>query len=302
MSVTSYDFVIAFFLIAVGAFLIEVVIRWKHVTHRKLAVAVTAVLAVCWFLVFYGSFVEPRFLTTKSYAVALDRAATHSFTAAVIGDFEVGPYKGEAWVREVVDRTNAQHPDAVFLMGDYVADNPALASELQPLQELHAPLGVFAVLGNHEGGHGDAEAVANALTSFGVTVLRNETTRLSVNGTRIILAGVDDMDTTGDPQATLDGLSADDRVILLAHTPDVLLSPDAQLADLVLAGHTHGGQIRLPFIGPVLPIPDKLGNRYDMGTFTYQSTPLFITPGVGESGPRARLFDPPEISLLTIEF
>ncbi len=302
MSVSSYDFVIVFFLIAVGAFLIEVAVEWKRVSHKRLASALASVLAIGWILLFYGSFVEPRLLTTKITTVSLTPQPMHGMTAAVIGDFEVGPYKGEAWVREVVERSNAKKPDVVFLLGDYVAEDPALASELQPLRDLTAPIGVFAVLGNHEGGRGDAEAVEQALASYGITVLRNETARLTVGETRLVLAGVDDLDTNGSVDETVKGLTPDELVILLAHSPDVVLSPASQVADLVLAAHTHGGQIRLPFIGPLTAIPDALGNAYDMGRFDYQGIPLFITPGVGESGPRARLFDPPQISFLQINF
>ena len=91
-------------------------------------------------------------------------------------------------------------------------------------------------------------------------------------------------------------------IILIAHNPDAILYSNADRADLVIAGHTHGGQIRLPWIGSIARIPTILGNDYDKGLFEYGDQQLFITSGVSETGPRARLFNPPVISVLTISF
>jgi predicted MPP superfamily phosphohydrolase len=88
--------------------------------------------------------------------------------------------------------------------------------------------------------------------------------------------------------------------IVLSHTPDIILKNIAS-ADLILSGHTHGGQIRLPGIGAIPEIPTFLGRQYDEGLFNLGDQQLFITRGVGESGTRARLFCPPEISILTID-
>jgi predicted MPP superfamily phosphohydrolase len=91
--------------------------------------------------------------------------------------------------------------------------------------------------------------------------------------------------------------------ILLAHNPDVILDEESTAANLVIAAHTHGGQIRLPFLGSLAPIPTKLGRAFDRGWFSLQEgRALFITTGVGESGVRARLFVPPQIDVLTVHW
>jgi predicted MPP superfamily phosphohydrolase len=90
--------------------------------------------------------------------------------------------------------------------------------------------------------------------------------------------------------------------ILLTHIPDVILDEPSTKADLIICGHTHGGQIRLPFIGPLHPIPDELGKAYDQGIFTLKNGSLLaITHGIGETMARARLFCPPEIMVLHIQ-
>ena len=116
------------------------------------------------------------------------------------------------------------------------------------------------------------------------------------------MAGIDDIWFGGSSKAALDGLTDEDMVILLAHNPDAVLFSETKVADLILSGHTHGGQIRLPLVGSLAHIPTVLGNTYDKGLFSLKDQWLFITSGVGEIGPRARLFNPPEIVLLNIVF
>ena len=89
-------------------------------------------------------------------------------------------------------------------------------------------------------------------------------------------------------------------VILVSHNADIVGRAEKLGIDLVLAGHTHGGQVRLPFFGAVPKIPHRLGNHYDRGLFQFGETKLFITSGLGETGPRARLLVPPEVALLEI--
>ncbi|HSD12490.1 MAG TPA: metallophosphoesterase, partial [Patescibacteria group bacterium] len=126
---------------------------------------------------------------------------------------------------------------------------------------------------------------------------------IAVDGAEIRLAGLDDV-RYGHPDidAALSGIAPGTPTILIVHNPDAASLAEARGVDLVLAGHTHGGQIRLPLLGPVPHMPITIGQQFDKGLFFYGPSRLFITSGVGESGPRARLFDPPEISLLRVTF
>lgn len=272
------------------------------------AAACTAVLA-------YGTFVEPQLLTVTRANVPMPLHAP--LKVAVLSDLHVGPYKGAAFIRRAVDRTNALMPDIVLLAGDYlladVADASA-AQDLAPLKDLHPVVGTFAVLGNHDHGlyrtlfglsdvqRDPSPDVRDILGDLGIQLLDNQNVVLEFGVDRLAVAGVDDRWVpTSDVGKALEGIPENVPVILLAHNPDVLLDPRSASASLIVAGHTHGGQVRLPWIGPVPKLPTRLGRVFDQGLFGVgPHTTLAITRGIGESGPRVRLFAPPEIMLLQL--
>lgn len=254
-------------------------------------------LTVAW-----GSFVEPHRLVSRPYVVALSDAPTERVRIAVLSDIHVGPYTKEAFVRRVVARTNLERPDLILLAGDFVSGHVDEVALLSSLRELRAPFGVFAVTGNHDYGVGAEEAVVDALQGP-IHFLRNASVTLTPHGVPLTLVGVEDIWYADDLSQALEDVGDETfPLLLLSHNPDIVLDPLAARADLVVAGHTHGGQIRLPFLGPVPPLPTKLGRAFDRGLKYFDALPIFITPGLGESGPRARLFNPPEISIVTVEW
>lgn len=262
-------------------------------------------------LTLYGSFIEPHVLVTTKQRIPFP--GDQSLRIAVVTDFHVGPYKGARFVARVVERVNALAPDIVVMPGDFIYDEAALLSALEPLKDLRAPLGVFATLGNHDYGlHGSlfdprfrgidrSSEVTAMLMSHNVTVLENEHRVVTHDGQRIVVAGVKDT-WVADANVALALKDADPAlpVILLSHNPEIILDEATRHVHIVISCHTHGGQLRLPFIGPIGPVPTKLGRAYDQGIFPFgDHGHLVITRGVGESSPRARLFAPPEIMLLT---
>ncbi len=261
----------------------------------------------------YGSFIEPHILITREFAVRLP--VSQSLKIAVISDLHVGPYKGRSWVARVVQQVNAQLPDIVLIPGDFLFDASADVTDLEPLRDLRAPLGVFAVDGNHDSGHylhlngqpygaDDRRSDLNAyLTGLGVNVLENTHRILPLLNGSVAIAGVKDIwSKDSDLAATLRGIPETVPTILVSHHPDVIIDPHSQAAGLIVAGHTHGGQFRLPFYGPIPHLPTMLGQAYDQGTFALDSThTLAITRGVGETLARARLFAWPEVMVLRIE-
>lgn len=281
-------------------------------------VFVIVLASAAWLVIFYGSFIEPQLIITTNQAIKLGASvsATSTLRAAVLSDFHVGPYKKEPYLRRVVATTMAQHPDIVFILGDNIFDDISYIKYLSPLKDLKAPLGVFAVLGNHDYGEigylrGEtmetrARAVRETLENFDIKVLINQGTKVQAGGKDFYLLGLDEIWTgrASLPKAlkNLETIEAPHPSILLAHNADIVREAEKYGIDLVVAGHTHGGQIRLPLIGSVPKIPHRLGNKYDRGLFSFGKTRLFITSGVGESGPRARLFVPPEVAMLEIQF
>ena len=260
----------------------------------------------------FGSFVEPQLITVRHEQIEITPNPSRVLHAVLISDTHVGPYKGERFFMRVVDTITEIHPDIIFVAGDFTASSSEQISELSPLATLTSVYPTYAVLGNHDYRLGmdedpvdeeNAAEIQRVLDRYGVHVLKND--GIFLDEKRLWIAGTTELWTgQADIQAALlNRPLAETPTILISHNPDIVrqIATNQQI-DLVLAGHTHGGQIRLPLIGPVPPIPDQLGRAYDRGLFDYKGTKLFITSGIGESGPRARLFNPPEIVVLTIQY
>lgn len=216
---------------------------------------------------------------------------------AVVADLHVGPARGAEFTAEVVDLINAQRPDLVVLPGDLSDGTVELVGpDLAPLADLRAPLGVFGVAGNHEAYSDDVGDWLDHWASLGVRPLRNELAPVTRNGASISVAGVYDFSTPEpygpDLQAALDGRSG--YTILLAHQPRQLDDAAGENVDLMLAGHTHGGQM-WPFMYAV-----KWVNGTVSGLARQGDTQLYTTVGAGAWGPPVRVGVPPEIVILTL--
>ena len=238
--------------------------------------------------------------------------AFDGFRIAQISDIHMDEYTEPFFVRDVVNRVNSLNPDAVFLTGDFVTCELAprkfaigagwqcagILNQLTCRQR-------YAVLGNHDVMIG-ADAVSEALTANEILVLRNYYMPLERSGGRIWLAGLGDpLQGLPDPEATIPASIRNiprEPIVLLCHAPDyvdhLLTLPSGQAVSLMLCGHTHGGQIRLPLIGPVV-LP-QMGRKYVAGWFRFGQLQLHVNRGIGTVGLPFRLDCPPEISLLTL--
>jgi len=246
----------------------------------------------------WGSFIEPHLLTVKRYRIGKGERALR---IVFLSDMHVGPYKGARWIRHLVRRTNALKPDLILLGGDFIYDASSDPSPLAELRGLEAKCGVVGIMGNHDFHYGKADADAKVLSGAGATVLRNAVRRFSHEGVAYAVVGVeDDWDADTDFEAAMRDVREGDRVIMLIHNPDLAPHAAKFRPEAMLSGHVHGGQIRLPLIGPVPRLPHHLGRRYDRGLFRFDGIPLVLGQGVGESGPRARLFCPPQVVVLEL--
>lgn len=259
----------------------------------------------------YGSFIEPQRIKLNKKNIQIDGCPP--LKIALVADFHVGPYKGKAFVSRIVQQVNALKPDIILLPGDFLEDYDANLDDISPLRDLHAPLGMFASIGNHDSGDhilgkqryrtvDRSDDVARYLTSMNINVMQNRSVMIERDGKQFAIAGIDDpwMDAS-DLSAAFKNINDETPVILLAHNPDVILDQRHERADLIVCGHTHGGQVRLPFLGPVPPIPNQLGRKYDQGIFRLKNgATLAITHGCGESLVRSRLFCVPEIMVLHV--
>jgi len=258
----------------------------------------------------YAGAIEPEGLVVTRYQLNPSGwPAGRKLSITVIADLHAGgPDMLLPHIRQVVDTANALKSDLVVMLGDYIAvyrfanervPDPIWAAELA---RLTAPLGTWAILGNHDWWY-DLAGVRSALAGVRIPVLENNAVMLGAEGERFWLAGIGDQIAyrlghgrfrgVDDLPATLAQVRTDDPVILLAHEPDIFPRVPSRVA-LTFAGHTHGGQIRVPLIWPVF-VPSKYGARFAYGHVVEDDRHLIVSGGLGTSIIPARLGVPPEI-------
>jgi uncharacterized protein len=233
-------------------------------------------------------------------------------TIAVIADLHAGlPWRRETVLRRLVEMVNALHPHVIAVLGDVVHWYQAGPHYVPILGGLRAPHGVYACLGNHEHGrrwYSQYLEPLNAPTreewralydEAGLRLLVNEAVAVEQDGTRLWIGGVDDpYSRCDDLGTTVRGLPQEDCKIILAHSPDVIDDAQAHEVDLVLAGHTHGGQVRLPRLGTVHCSCHRPRERA-AGLIRVDGTYLYVSRGAGEGLP-IRVNCPREIPLVTL--
>jgi hypothetical protein len=236
-----------------------------------------------------------------------------------LSDLHLGPYVKVEQIRKAVALTNGLSPDLIVLTGDYVygsADySEACAQELAALKATH---GVYAVLGNHDHWT-DARLVTDNLREVGITVLDNDHQAIQVGEARLWLIGIDSRGITASGgwisslsrsdlralwqqeydslQAIVEALPAKERRILLVHNPDFVESMPLEPIDLILSGHTHGGQVRLPILGTPL-LPSAYGEKYAHGLVRSDRAPVYVNRGIGLIPPPVRFLCRPEVTLI----
>ena len=250
----------------------------------------------------YAFGLEPDWLAVERVTVRLPGLppALDGLTVAHLSDLHWGPYTGQRRIHAAVEATGALSPDLVVLTGDFVLASAEYAAPCaRELAALRAPLGVFAIPGNHDYWT-DIDVVMTHIRVAGLTLLRNAAQRLGVG---LWLVGVDDVwEQHHDLDASLADVPRDEPAMLLVHEPDfadqVAQAPHCIL--LQLSGHSHGGQVNLPGLGrPILP---WLGRKYPAGLQTVPGSKLqvYTNRGVGLIAPPLRFNCRPEVALLTL--
>jgi predicted MPP superfamily phosphohydrolase len=257
----------------------------------------------------YGFWYEPSSLRVVNHPIQLAedaRVSTAPLRIAVIADLHAGsPYVGLDKIDEIVARTNAAQPDLILLTGDYII-NRVIGGRYIPmpqitdrLRNLSAPLGVYAVLGNHENAD-DPKGAPRAFKAAGIPLLENESVMVKHGGGALHLIGLSNYRRRQGARfaPALARLPADARAICFTHSPDIFPLLPAQCA-LTIAGHTHGGQVWLPVLGrPV--VPSRHGQRYAAGHLVENGKHLFVSTGIGTCMIPVRFGVPPEVSLLEV--
>lgn len=235
------------------------------------------------------------------HEVIVDRLpeAFDGYRIAFLTDTHVASFVRRDFYREIVGRTMAFRPDLILLGGDFVhweRDIPLLSETV--LHGLHAPDGTYAVLGNHDY-WADADGVIAAMTAAGVRFLINRAIAIAREEERIWVVGIDEI-YRGKPDldAAFRAVSYDETRIGLSHHPDIVGRLRGRRLDLLVCGHTHGGQIRFPFFGSVV-VPSKHEARYASGFHRVDDVLLYVSRGIGAIPP-IRILCKPEIATFTL--
>lgn len=260
--------------------------------------------------------IEPRFgLTVKKWTVhdAGWPSALPALKIGVLADIHaVEPWMTAERIGAIAERMNEQKPDLIVLLGDYVnALRPGFYSAVVPVREwaaalkdLRAPLGVHAVLGNHDWWSGEVPSIRRAFDKAGIGLLENDASQIKHGSHRLWVGGLSDQLTFNsrgekDVEATLAQITGDAPVILLVHEPDIFIQVPSRVV-LTLAGHTHGGQVFVPFLGrPALSSSSHYAH-YAYGHFYERGHHMIVSSGLGLSNFPVRFLVPPEIAIVTL--
>lgn len=256
-------------------------------------------------LAVYGLYFEPFDLRTTTVRLAGPvRSDGEPLRILQISDIHVERITRRE--RALLERVEQLKPDLIVLTGDYtnldyIEDPQALQDTRYLLSQLSAPYGVYAVTGSVD----IPPLVDSVFDGLPVCLLQDEVALMQAGQTTLAIIGVSDEGRGRDAEALEElaqTIPADAYRLLLYHTPDLIETAVRQKIDLYLAGHTHGGQVRLPFYGAVVTM-SAYGKRYEGGLYQHNPTTLYVSRGVGMEGmglPRVRFLCPPEITLFEL--
>jgi predicted MPP superfamily phosphohydrolase len=245
-----------------------------------------------------------RFLTVACADIPIAGlpAAFDGVRVMFLSDVHAGPFLSRGALASAFSRLAMLEPDVVIHGGDMATSNVReLAPHAEAVAGFTAPLGAFAVFGNHDHYTGDLAGVRRFFEACGVRVLNNDAVALSRSGARIALAGIDDWN-VGRPDldralAACGDVAPSAPIVLISHNPDASLTAASRGVALTLSGHTHGGQVRIPG-RPVLVRMSRF--RLDEGRFEHGRCQIVVSRGLGVSGVPLRIACAPEAVLVTL--
>lgn len=274
---------------------------------KRIFFVFTGLLALLFFSAGYAYFIEPRRLITNENNLNIPRwnQNLNKFKVVAISDIHGGSnYVNEEKIRLLVEETNRQNPDIIVLLGDYVSQTKGKSSELkmpsetvaENLKGFKAKYGVFAVIGNHDWWF-DEKKIRFEFERAGIKVLENAAEAIQVGSETVWIWGVEDYwKNRRVPTDVFDKIPKKENIIAITHNPDSLLKSPAEIS-LMVAGHSHGGQVNFPFYGPIPFVNDP---RFMKGEAVVDGKRVFVTSGVGCTGPQIRFGVPPEIAVINL--
>jgi predicted MPP superfamily phosphohydrolase len=295
--------VVAAPLFLLGALVVLVAIALGAARREALEAAAAGAYLLSFAVAAWGVFVRRRWVRVRTLDVRVSGlgAAFDGYRIAQLSDLHIGSMCPRSRADRWRSRVNDLAVDLVALTGDYVTSGVAFHHDIAAvLTAFEAKDGTVAVMGNHDY-FGDGEPLVTLLRDGGVRVLRNEHITLERAGDRVTVAGVDDTWTRrANVERTVEGCAAGVPIVALAHDPKLFPELARRGASLVLSGHTHWGQIAVPFAAARLNLSRASRMPYHAGLFHENGCTLYVNPGLGTTGPPIRFGSPPEITILRL--
>ena len=274
---------------------------------RKRWVVYAVLFPILLFLGGWALWYEPSSLKVEQYELKIAgwNPAHNNLKIVAISDVHGGSnYVTEEKLRKLVELANAQNPDLIVLLGDYVSQIGGKSSDLkmpfetiaENLKGFQAKYGVYAVIGNHDWWYNEKN-VRNEFERIGVNVLENAIEPIQVGNETIYIWGIEDYwKNRRVPTNVFEQIPNKQNIIAITHNPDSLLKAPDEIS-LMISGHTHGGQVKFPFYGAIAFVNDR---RFMEGLVKVDGKNVFVTTGVGMSGPQVRFNVTPEIAVLNL--
>ena len=263
----------------------------------RIIIVVMLIVGAC---VSYAFFIEPNLLIVKNHS--LGKEGTEELKIVQFSDTHIGKDYTIKELSKLVDKINKQNPDVIVFTGDFFNNYSQTHQEEEVTKELlklSASYAKLAVWGNRDYGGGAQRVYPQIMEESGFVLLENETYSMEVNGKTITFGGVDDY-LLGAPELvkTSEAMVGDYRILIM-HEPDGIDEIKESSIDLVLSGHSHGGQVKLPFFKGVTT---EYADKYIKGFYTInEKMKLYVSPGIGTTRIPARFMVPPEISVFDIK-
>ena len=286
---------------------------------KRIAAAFGVLIAAVTGLLAYAYFIEPRRLVVNARDLAVPNFSPdlNGLKIVAISDIHGGSnHVTEERLRELVQLANAQDPDLIVLLGDYISEKKFDRQNLQlpegtdrseirmPVETMadnlagfSAKYGTYAVIGNHDWWHNEPK-IRREFSRVGIRFLENEVAAIPINDQTLWVWGIEDYwkNRRVPSRSSFDTIPEKRNIVALAHNPDSLLKAPREIS-LMLSGHSHGGQVNFPIYGPHPFVNDR---RFMAGHAEVDGKHVFVTTGVGCTGPQIRFRVPPEIAVLTL--
>ncbi|MGN2369214.1 metallophosphoesterase [Clostridium cagae] len=276
---------------------------------KRIFITIILIPAICFGIFAYSIYVEPNLLSVKNIEINNSSNIKNEDTIKIaqISDIHLGEYYTIDKLEKLVNKVNSQNADIIVFTGD-LFDNVSKfedTSKVAPiLKKLNAKIGKYAIYGNHDYGGGAKNIYKNVMEDSGFKILVNDQANVKLDsGKTISILGLDDA-LLGNPdvEKAVRNIKESNYNLLLLHEPDLSDKFVSYNIDLILAGHSHGGQVKIPFLGEIVtpPLAEKYKDRlYNLNT--QRNTQLYVNSGIGNTKMPFRFMNVPEVSIFEIK-